>query len=37
MGRDPGFEGITLLRMQHFFDENRTPLNKLQWLINQFQ
>ncbi len=37
LGREPGFEGITLLRMQHFFAENRTPLHQLQWLINQFQ
>ena len=35
--RTPGFGGITFLRMQNFFDENRTPRERLQWLINQFQ
>ena len=35
--RSPGYGGLTLLRMQNFFDENRTPRERLQWLINQFQ
>ena len=33
----PGFGGLTLLRMQHFFDEDRTPLEQLQRLITRFQ
>ena len=35
--RTPGFGGITFLRMQNFFDEDKTPRERLQWLINQFQ
>ena len=35
--RSPGYGGLTLLRMQNFFEENRTPRERLQWLINQFQ
>jgi beta-amylase len=35
--RSPGFGGITFLRMQNFFDEDKTPRERLQWLINQFQ
>lgn len=37
LSRSPGFGGITLLRMQNFFDEDKTPMERLQWLINQFQ
>mgnify|MGYP003589920667 CR=1 FL=1 len=37
LSRTPGFGGITLLRMQNFFDEDKTPKERLQWLINQFQ
>lgn len=32
----PGFGGLTLLRMQHFFDEDHTPIEQLQRLINKF-
>ncbi|WP_019615450.1 family 14 glycosylhydrolase [Psychromonas ossibalaenae] len=33
--RNPGYGGITLLRMQNFFDENKLPLTKLRSLVNR--
>ncbi|MFL9592131.1 family 14 glycosylhydrolase [Aeromonas schubertii] len=37
LAETPGFGGLTLLRMQHFFDEDRSPLEQLQRLITRFQ
>ncbi|WP_409423005.1 family 14 glycosylhydrolase [Pseudaeromonas sp. ZJS20] len=37
LGRNPGYDGITFLRMQNFFDDNKLPRERLAWLINQFQ
>ncbi|WP_432464506.1 family 14 glycosylhydrolase [Agarivorans sp. QJM3NY_33] len=33
--RSPGYDGLTLLRMQNFFDDEPTPLNQLKKLINR--
>jgi hypothetical protein len=33
--RDPGYDGLTLLRMQNFFDDDTTPFRELQKLINR--
>lgn len=33
--RNPGYGGITLLRMQNFFDESKLPLAQLKALVNR--
>ena len=33
--RNPGYGGITLLRMQNFFDESKLPLAQLKSLVNR--
>lgn len=35
MMRTPGYGGITLLRMQNFFDENKVPMKELKALVNR--
>ncbi|GAA5218584.1 family 14 glycosylhydrolase [Corallincola platygyrae] len=37
LNRQPGFGGITLLRMQNLFDDHPTPMKELVKLINQAQ
>ena len=37
LDREPGFGGITLLRMQNFFGDDPVPLQQLTRLINREQ
>ncbi|RKF15829.1 glycosyl hydrolase family protein [Alginatibacterium sediminis] len=35
LSREPGYDGLTLLRMQNFFDDEPTPMRELKTLINR--